>query len=130
MTKETYMALYDQEPDEIALTDDDVRQWLDTIVDGMITAREGMYTLCYGKLDTDRGEYENEIMPAGWSGDYRDWKELHIYDGIDKLAAAVGGEIFCEDRGDSDYPWQYFFVYRGIKVFQIEKKKWEDQDGN
>lgn len=123
MTKEEYMKIYDAEPDEITISDADIKDWLDSIVDGLIKAMESRYSLCWGKLDLDEGEYENEIYPCGGAGE---WDSIHIFSGIEKLAKALNCKLELDrDRKRTDYPNEYYFKYRGIRVFQLEKEGYE-----
>lgn len=46
---------------------------------------------------------------------------IHVFSGIEKLAEVAGVPLNESIRGDAEYPYQYSFVYKGIKVFQIEK---------
>ena len=117
MKKADYMKLYNADLDEIRLTDDDIRDWLDAIVDGMKAVQNASYMLTWGVFDEDRGEYENTIEPCG--DITRNWGSYHIYQGLEKAAAAVGMGVSVEDRNDKDYPYEYYFVYRGIRFYQL-----------
>ena len=121
MTKENYMTIYDKDPDEIQLTNEDVREWLDAIVDPLITASKNKYNLCYGVLNLDRGEYENQIRPCL----SHEKPELHIFEGIDKLAKAIGRNLNINPDRGTEYPVEYWFDYKGCKVFQLEKEGYE-----
>lgn len=120
MKKADYMKLYDSDPDEITLTDEDVRDWLDAIVDGLTAVREGSYMLTWGMFNEDKGEYENAISPCSASYDYANYQ---LYKGIEKAAAAVGMGVSVEDRNDEDYPYEYYFVYRGVRFYQLGKSE-------
>lgn len=118
MTKEHYMKILENDPDEINLTSEDIIEWLDGIVDALTIATENSYILSWGKLNLDEGEYENNIQPCG-SNDYR---HIHIYTGIDKLAKAVGCELKCKEDWDMQYQYYYFFKYKGVEIFQLEER--------
>lgn len=120
MTKEEYMKISENDPDEINLTDADVIEWLDSLVDALNTIIENSYTLSWGKLNHDEGEYENNIQPCG-SHYYRC---IHIITGIDKLASAVGCDLECKEW-DKEYQYCYFFMYKGVEIFQLEKEALE-----
>ena len=117
MTKEQYMEISANEPDEINLASEDIIEWLDSIVDALNITTENNYTLSWGKLNPDEGEYENNIQPCS-SHDYR---YIHIITGIDKLANAVGCDLECKEW-DKEYPYCYFFKYKGVEIFQLEKE--------
>ena len=116
MNKDEYKALYESEA-RIDLTDDDIRTWLDRIIDAFIARYECDYRLAYGERDS-RGRFDHVIETC-----LSENKELHIYRGIELLAKATGNDLVLEDNEDDKYPWRYSIIYRGIKVFQIESKK-------
>jgi hypothetical protein len=81
-----------------------VKEWLDKLVDNQNELRNLKYCnsqieLC-GPTDT-----------------------IHIFRGIEKIADAVGVELqmICDDS--REYPYRYFFRYRGWEVTQIEEKQ-------
>jgi len=119
MTKEEYMKILENDPDEINLTNEDIIEWLDSIVDALNIATENSYILSWGKLNLDEGEYENSIQPCG-SNNYR---YIHIYTGIDKLAKAVGCELECNEGWSKEYSYRYFFKYKGVEIFQLEERE-------
>lgn len=54
---------------------------------------------------------------------------IHIFRGIDILADVMRLELKEEDRGDSDFPYSYSFVYEGVRFFQIQEERLESFDG-
>ena len=46
---------------------------------------------------------------------------IHIYAGIGELAQAVEVEIRFHIEDDVDYPFEYYFAYKGVKFFQLEE---------
>ena len=50
---------------------------------------------------------------------------IHIHLGIEKVADVMGFELTESHRYDDDYPYTYYFVYDGVKFFQIGNKKLE-----
>ena len=119
MTREEYEKLYDSEPDAIELTDEDILEWLNNIVDAFKQLRKCRYDLYYGKLDRCKGEYENYIELCSMGA-----LELHVYDGIDRLAKITGDKLQVFDSGDEGdkYRYTYFFKYKGVKIFQLERE--------
>ena len=101
---------------------EDVRDWLDAIADGLSAIREASYMLTWGTFNEDEGEYENTIQPCGdIAGEH---SSFHIYKGIEKAAAAVGRGLSVDEKRESgDYPREYYFEYRGVRFFQLEKDK-------
>lgn len=118
MTKEKYLKISENDPDEINLSNTDIIDWINNIVNALVAARENIYPLSWGKLNLDEGEYENEISPCV-VGDY---EKLHVYRGIEKIAEAVCTPLLVEKRRDNEYPYEFYFYYRGVRIFQIEKE--------
>lgn len=52
-------------------------------------------------------------------------KDIHVYEGIDAIASAVGENLEEEiDKdSDTDFPYSYYFVYRGFQIFQLSKER-------
>lgn len=120
MTREEYEKLYDTEPDSIDFTDVDVIEWLDNIVEAFKRLNECRYDLYYGKLDRKKGEYEKHIELCS-----NDNPRLHVFDGIDTLAEIVGCELKRFDLDDGEYPYEYYFTYKDVYVFQLDAKPLE-----
>lgn len=118
MDREKYLELYNSNPSEIELSDSDIKSWLDDITDLYKRLQESKYSLYYGVLNEDEGEYENAIELIS-----RDNPSLHIYKGIDKLVKVIGEKLYLEveDSQEVDYPYTYSFMHKGVKVFQITK---------
>ena len=123
MTKESYFEIYNTEPDVINLSKEDIVEWLDTIAENAKKLYESVYQLDYGTLNKDKGEYEHSIHPCS----HNEYLTLHIYEGIDKIADAVGAKLSCEDRYSPEYPYMYSFEYKLLKIFQIEKEPLVDE---
>lgn len=49
--------------------------------------------------------------------------DVHVYEGIEYLADAAGAVCICTDRKDDTYPLEYFFIYKGVKFFQITEQE-------
>lgn len=49
-------------------------------------------------------------------------KEIHVYNGIDKLAKTIEVPLAMKIEDGSAYPFVYSFSYRGYKFYQIEKE--------
>lgn len=128
MNREEYLILLESDADEIKLDNKDVIEWLDTIADALNTAADNCYELCWGKLNTKEGEYENCIAPCSSFPD--SFRKLHIYKGIDKLAKAVGYDLKRKDwmLENSEYKYYYSFIYKDIELFQLEEEKLEGDD--
>ena len=119
MDKNKYNELYENEAD-ISITDNDIVEWLDSIVIPLVQAQENKYDLCWGKLNN--GSYSNRIAVCA-----DDMAKVHIYEGIDRLAEAVGVKVSHKLRGaDTKYPHEYYFMYKRAYVFEIRGD--EDDD--
>lgn len=86
----------------------DVKQWLDSMID----AQER-----YMKL---RGVYDKDGLCAVYS--FSD-KRLHIAQGIDIIAEALGEKLSVKNREDDNYPYEYYLKYMDYTVFQISEKE-------
>lgn len=126
MNREEYLKILESDADEIKLDNKDVIEWLDTIVDALNIAADNCYELCWGKLNTKEGEYENCIAPCSSFPD--SFRKLHIYKGIDKLAKAVGYDLKRKDWSGGDFKYFYYFNYKDIEIFQLEEEKLEGDD--
>ena len=49
-------------------------------------------------------------------------ESVHVFEGIEQLAEAVGEEIKTKFL-DDEYPIEKYFMYKGMNVFQLEKKE-------
>ena len=49
-------------------------------------------------------------------------KEIHVYNGIDKLAKTIEVPLVMKIEDGIEYPFVYSFIYRGYKFYQIEKE--------
>ena len=120
MTKEQYMEISKDDPDVIELSNQDIIDWLDTAIESKKKMCENLYSLHWGELDEEAGEYENNIESIICRDED---KQLQIYSGIGKLAEAVGATLQYEKNGTQDYSHEFYFQYKGVKVFQCEREK-------
>ena len=113
------MKLIDNDAMEINLTNEDIKEWLDAQVDALIQYNNARYDLCWGKLNKEEGEFEHNVEPCG-AGE----TSIHIFRGIKYLANVVGQKLEYRviDNPDLEFRNEYFFVYRGITIFQLEKE--------
>lgn len=118
MDKENYLKIIETDPDVINLEKQDVIDWLNAIVDAMQEAKNNIYELSWGCLDFDKGEYEHNISPCMAGNDFN---LLHIYSGIEKLASAVGIPLAINNDHSEQYPIEYYFEYKNVKIFQLEQ---------
>ena len=99
-----------------------VEQWLDAKIDVLehmdrIYRNQG-YDLKWGELDERRGDYPNGIEICGFCQPL--FKMVHIFNGIQKLAEILGTCLASETDSNGI---NYFFIYKGYKVFQIGEDK-------
>ena len=97
-------------------------QWLDVKIDALkhldrIYRNQG-YGLVWGEFDDRAGEYPNSIEICGLSRNL--YNMVHIYNGIKKLAEILGVGLASETDSNGI---NYFFMYKGYKVFQIGEDK-------
>ena len=97
-------------------------QWLDAKIDVLkqldrIYRNQG-YALAWGEFDDRAGEYPNSIEICGLSRNL--YNMVHIYNGIKKLAEILGVGLASEIDSNGI---NYFFLYKGYKVFQIGEDK-------
>lgn len=50
-------------------------------------------------------------------------ESAHVYEGIIEMAKSVETELKEEVDPDSEYPFEYYFNYKGIRFCQIEKER-------
>ena len=81
-----------------------VKEWLDKLVDTQNELRDLKYC-------------NTQIEVCGIMD------HIHIYRGIEKIADAVGAELRMIRGDDREYPYRYFFRYRGWEITQIEEKQ-------
>lgn len=99
-----------------------VKQWLDAKIDALehmnrIYLNQG-YDLVWGEFNRRVGYYPNGIEICGFVPNI--FKAVHIYDGIQKLADILGKDLASETDSNGI---NYFFMYKGYKVFQIGEDK-------
>lgn len=124
MTREEYEKISNGDPDEIILTDADILEWLDGIVDALNTVRHNSYELQYGKFKEADGEYEHAITPCMAATD--EYKTYHIYGGIKRLAE-IAGESLSVEYTESTGKYKHYFTYKGVRLFQLSES--EDKGG-
>lgn len=121
MTLDEYRAAYDRNEDFKQVTKELMQAWLDERIEAVKQIAEikksmNDYPLVWGRLID--GEYENEVDMCGWTPELR----LHIYTGIEHIADVLGITLECEaDRGTA-FDYEYSFVYKGVKVFEVSKE--------
>ena len=112
--------------DEITHIDKPTRelaeQWLDAKIDALeqlnrIYRNQG-YDLEWGEFDFHKGEFPNSIEICCFSANL--FRVVHIYNGIEKLAEILGTGLATETDSNGI---NYFFWYKGYKVFQIGADK-------
>ena len=120
MTLQEYRAAYDREEDFEPVTKELMQAWLDERIEAVKQIAEikksTAWPLVWGKLVD--GEYENEIDLCTWEPKL----QLHIYEGIEHIANILGIPLKCKDNRGMDYDYEYSFVYKGVKVFEISKE--------
>lgn len=97
-------------------------QWLDAKIDVLKHLdkiyHNQDYDLAWGEFDDHAGEYPNSIEMCGLSRNL--YNMVHIYNGIQKLAEILGVGLAS---GIDSNGINYFFLYKGYKVFQIGEDK-------
>ena len=48
---------------------------------------------------------------------------VHIYHGIDRIAAILGEELEEEYRAELTCPYRYHFLYKGVEIAQVSPEK-------
>ena len=119
MNKQEYMKMYYEEPEEIVVTKDDVKEYIKTIADAANALKESMYELEYGKLRD--GKYQHRITPCDVRTDSHGNMEIHMYEGIELLAKALNMILEKVPRESAEYPWEYELHYFGVRFFQLIK---------
>lgn len=121
MTLEEYRAAYDREEDFGQVTKELMQAWLDERIEAVKQIAEikksmDDYPLVWGRLVD--GKYENTVELCGWEPKY----QLHIYEGIEHIADVLGIPLECEENRGTPYDYEYSFVYKGVKVFEISEE--------
>jgi hypothetical protein len=119
MNKQEYMKMYYEEPEEIVVTKDDVKEYIKTIADAANALKESMYELEYGKLRD--GKYQHRITSCAVRTDSYGNMEIHMYEGIELLAKALDRILEKVPRESAEYPWEYELRYFGVRFFQLIK---------
>ena len=47
---------------------------------------------------------------------------IHVYKGIEYLAAAAEKKLEVKERGCEQYPYEYWFEYKGMLIFQLNQE--------
>ena len=89
-------------------------------------ARNHDFNLAWGEYN--EFNYTHEMTVCCASADRLYTKEMHLgnYQGrgnIEVLAELLGAELTCVDRCDTEYPYEYSFMYKDWKIFQIRSEK-------
>jgi hypothetical protein len=121
MTLEEYRAAYDREEDFGQVTKELMQAWLDERIEAvkqMAEIKKSMddYPLVWGRLVD--GEYENEVGLCAWEPKL----QLHIYEGIENIADVLGIPLKCKVNKGTAFDYEYSFVYKGVKVFEVSKE--------
>lgn len=97
--------------------------WLDAKIDVLKhlsrIGKEQDYNLVWGDYDDGHGDFANEVKVCSIGN--RRFDGVHICSGIKSLADILGKELTKTRRSydDGDYPWEYSFDYKGVRVYQI-----------
>ena len=83
---------------------EDLKQWADKLVE--------LY-----HLSNEVCQFSNFISACN---PFR--RGIHIFNGIHKLAAAVGKEVVTEESGGREYPFEHYFEYRGVDFFSVSSR--------
>lgn len=121
MTLKEYRAAYDRNEDFEPVTKELMQAWLDERIEAVKKIEEikksiNDYPLVWGRLIN--GKYENTVDLCGWESKLG----LHIYEGIEHIADVLGITLKCVDNRGMDYDYEYSFVYKGVRVFEISKE--------
>ena len=100
-----------------------VEAWLDDKIEALkainnISIEHG-FELVWGDYNKSSGDYENEIMVCGFSTSFFG---LQIYSGIKLIADILGKKLEKENRKDPVIKYEYSFLYKGVKVFEISNE--------
>lgn len=85
-----------------------VKQWLDNLV-------------LSRKIYLENEDLTDEICVCTGTLD----DGIHIHSGINEIADVMGLELKEKIFKDDDYPYTYYFIYDGVKFFQISNRKLE-----
>lgn len=80
----------------------DAREWLDALIANAEERRNLTY-------------FNNQIRAMSEPG------YIQIYTGLDILSDLLGVELEEEILKGSEYPYCYYFIYRGIKICQVTR---------
>ena len=103
-----------------------VKAWLDAKIEYMVEldrlARIYDFDLCWGEYDKAKSySYDVEIGVCSSNRMYT--KEIHVNRGVELLADILGEKLSCTRRKDTEYPYEYSFMYKGYRIFQISKEE-------
>lgn len=101
-------------------TDELVKEWMDDKVYRLQAIRD-LYRasptmLGLGEFDEVKGEYPEVIETCAWMT--KADMEVHIYQGLDRLARAIGAEIQQRVAGPDGHK-NHYFNYKGVEFFEI-----------
>lgn len=89
-------------------------------------AREHDFNLAWGEYN--EFNYTHEMTVCCASADRLYKKEMHLGNyqhrgNIELLAELLGAELSCKERDDDEYPYEYSFMYKEWRIFQIREEK-------
>lgn len=126
MTLEEYKKKYIEtdDTDFETPTKELVEAWLDDKIKAQkainkISIDHG-FALVWGDYNKSSGDYENEIMVCGFSTSFFG---LQIYSGIKLIADILGKKLEKENREDTEIKYEYSFLYKGVKVYEISNEE-------
>lgn len=126
MTLEEYKKKYleTDDTDFETPTKELVEAWLDDKIEAhkaiINIGMEHGFSLVWGDYNESSGDFENEIMACGFSTSFFG---LQIYSGIKLIADILGKKLEKENRKDTENKYEYSFLYKGVKVFEISNEE-------
>lgn len=84
---------------------DDYRMWLDSIIKK--------------KIQLNRLKQCEDVALVTDVDMLNGWPEIHVFEGIETLASALGAELVTEPMEAHGYPFKKYFNYRGSVVYQL-----------
>ncbi len=79
----------------------DVKDWLDALIEDLKNRKAHII-------------FNNQIRTVS------PMEKIQIYEGINVVADMIGAELGCLSEYSDEYPYYYWFYYRGVKFFEIE----------
>lgn len=84
---------------------DEYRAWLDSVIKK--------------KIQLDRLKKCENVALVTDVDMLNGWPEIHVHEGIEILADAIGAELVAEPFTARGYSVKKYFLYRGSKVYQL-----------